>query len=129
MNFLHFVIRFILKALSACIFFSSFLVYIMAVSLQAPNASKEHSIELTVTWTGPHELPHGVFQGFQIFYRDTKRGIDYNVTARTNVSFYEIQNLTAYTEYGITARTFTLEGEGRMSNPIFRWTAALGNFD
>ena len=101
----------------------------MAVSLQAPNASKEHSIELTVTWTGPHELQHGVFQGFQIFYRDTKRGIDYNVMARTNVSFYEIQNLTAYTEYGITARTFTLEGEGRMSNPIFRWTAALGNFD
>lgn len=107
--------------------FLLFLVYVIACSLQAVNASKEHSIELTVTWIGPHELPHGVFQGFQIFYRDTKRGIDYNVTARTNVSFYEVQNLTAYTEYRITARTFTLEGEGRMSNPIFIWTAALGN--
>ena len=104
-----------------------FLVYVTAVSLQAQNHSKERSIDLTINWHGPTQLSHGVFQGYQIFYRDTKRGQDFNVTLRTNDSFYEIQNLTPYTEYKITARSFTLEGEGRMSSPIFIWTAALGD--
>jgi len=40
-----------------------------------------------------------------------------------------IQNLMPYTEYRITARSVTLEGEGRMSDPIFIWTAALGKYN
>lgn len=104
-----------------------FLVYVTAVSLQAQNHSKERSIDLTITWHGPTQLSQGVFQGYQIFYRDTNRGQDFNVTLRTNDSFNEIQNLTPYTEYKITARSFTLEGEGRMSSSIFIWTAALGD--
>ena len=103
-------------------------VYITAVSLQAQNASKERSINLTITWHGPLHLSHGVFQGYHIFYRNTKLGRDFNVTLRSRDSFYEIQSLSAYTEYRITARSFTLEGEGRMSNPILIWTASLGNF-
>ena len=99
-----------------------------AVSLQAQNHSKERSIDLAITWHGPTELSHGVFQGYQILFRDTKLGQDFNVTLRANDSFYVIQNLTPYREYRITARSVTLEGEGRMSDPIFIWTAALGKY-
>lgn len=104
----------------------SFLVYVTAVSLQAQNISMERSINVSITWHGPVQLLHGIFQGYQLFYRDTKLGKDLNVTLRSNDSFYEIQNLTPYTEYHITARSFTLEGEGKLSKPIVIWTAALG---
>ena len=110
-----------------CIPTFSLPVYVTAVSLHAQNHSEERSINLTITWQGPSELSHGVFQGYQIFYRNTRLGNETNVTLRTNDSFYEIQNLMPYTEYNITARSFTLEGEGRMSSPILIWTAALGN--
>ena len=98
-----------------------------AVSLQAANQSQETTINVTIAWPGPAQLTHGIFQGYQIFYRDTRRGHDFNVTLRENVSFYEIQHLHPYTEYEISARCLTLEGDGRTSQSIFIWTAASGN--
>ena len=97
------------------------------VSLQAANHSQETTINVTISWPGPAQLTHGVFQGYQIFYRDTRHGHDFNVTLKENASFYEIQHLKPYTEYKINARCLTLEGEGRMSESIYVWTAALGN--
>ena len=97
------------------------------MSLQAANHSQETTINVTIAWHGPAKLTHGVFQGYQIFYRDTRRGHDFNVTLRKNVSFYVIQHLHPYTEYDISASCLTLEGEGRTSQSIFIWTAASGN--
>lgn len=54
-------------------------------------------------------------------------GKEFNVTLRTSDTFYEIRDLQHYTKYMITARSFTLEGEGRMSEPVYVWTAAKGN--
>lgn len=105
-----------------------FSVFITAVSLQAQNAPKQTSIELSITWNGPTELLHGIFQGYEIFYRDTNSGKEFNVTLRTSDTFYEISHLHHYTKYMITAKSFTLEGEGRMSEPIYVWTAPTGNF-
>ena len=105
-----------------------FSVFVTAVSLQAQNAPKQTSIDLSITWNGPTELLHGIFQGYDIFYRDMNLGKEFNVTLRTSDPFYEITGLQHYTEYMITARSFTLEGEGRMSEPIYVWTAAKGNF-
>ncbi|XP_074627543.1 uncharacterized protein LOC141885641 [Acropora palmata] len=99
-------------------------IYVTAVSLQAANQSQETTINVTIAWPGPAQLTHGIFQGYQIFYRDTRRGHDFNVTLRENVSFYEIQHLHPYTEYEISARCLTLEGDGRTSQSIFIWTAA-----
>ena len=106
----------------------SLAVFITAVSLQAQNVPKQRSIDLSVTWNGPTELLHGIFQGYEIFYRDTNLGKEFNVTLRTSDAFYEIRDLQYYTKYMITARSFTLEGEGRMSEPIYVWTAPTGNF-
>ena len=106
----------------------SFSVFIKAVSLEAHNAPKERSIDLSITWNGPTELLHGIFQGYEIFYRDTSLGKEFNVTLRTSDTFYKIHDLQHYTRYMVTARSFTLEGEGRMSEPIYVWTAATGNF-
>lgn len=105
-----------------------FLVFITAVSLQAQNDSKQLSIELSITWHGPTELLHGIFQGYEIFYRDTNLAKDLNVTVRTSETFYEIPDLQPYTMYVITARSFTLECEGKMSEPIYVWTAPRGIF-
>lgn len=105
-----------------------FSVFIAAVSLQAHNAPKQRSIDLSITWNGPTELLHGIFQGYEIFYRDMNLGKEFNVTLRTSDTFYEIRDLQHYTKYMITARSFTLEGEGRMSEPIYVWTATTGNF-
>lgn len=104
-----------------------FSVFIIAVSLQVQNAPKERSIDLSITWNGPTELLHGIFQGYEIFYRDINLGKEFNVTLRTSDTFYEIRDLQHYTKYMITARSFTLEGEGRMSEPVYVLTAAKGN--
>lgn len=106
----------------------SFSVFITAVSLQAQSASKQTSIDLSITWNGPTELLHGIFQGYEIFYRDINFGKEFNVTLRTSDTFYEIGDLQPHTKYMITARSFTLEGEGRMSEPIYVWAASTGNF-
>ena len=108
--------------------FFSLLVFITAVSLHAQNFSKERSIDLNITWNGPTELSHGIFQGYEIFYRDVSIGNESKVTLRTTDTFYVIQNLLPNTKYLITARSFTLEGDGRMSEPLFIWTAAIGKF-
>lgn len=104
-------------------------VFITAVSLQAQSASEQLSIDLSITWNGPTELLHGIFQGYEIFYRDTNLGKDFNVTLRTVDTVYEIRDLQPYTKYLITARSFTLEGEGRMSEPIYVWTPPKGNLN
>lgn len=104
------------------------LVFITAVSLHAQNFSKERSIDLNITWKGPTELTHGIFQGYEIFYRDVRIGNESKVTLRTTDTIYVIQNLLPNTKYLITARSFTLEGDGRMSEPLFIWTAAIGKF-
>lgn len=106
----------------------SFSVFITAVSIQAQSASKQTSIDLSITWNGPTELLHGIFQGYEIFYRDINFGKEFNVTLRTSDTFYEIRDLQPCTKYMITARSYTLEGEGRMSEPIYVWTASTGNF-
>lgn len=111
------------------LFLSSSSVFITAVSLQAQNAPKERSIDLSITWKGPTELLHGIFQGYEIFYQDTNLGKEFNVTLRTSDAFYEIRDLQHYTKYMITGRSFTLEGEGRMSEPIYVWTAPTGTFN
>ena len=111
------------------LFFSSLSVFITAVSLQAQNGPKQRSIDLSITWNGPTELLHGIFQGYEIFYQDTNLGKEFNVTLRTSDPFYEISDLQHYTKYMITARSFTLEGEGRMSEPIYAWTAPTGTFN
>jgi len=112
---------------SDCVSLSFSTVYVTAVNLQAANHSQETTINVTIAWPGPAQLTHGIFQGYQIFYRDTRRGQDFNITLRENVSFYEIQHLQPYTEYEISARCLTLEGEGRTSQSIFIWTAPSGN--
>lgn len=106
----------------------SFSVFITAVRLEAQNVPKQRSIDLSITWNGPTELLHGIFQGYEIFYRDTNLDKEFNVTLRTSDTFYEIHDLRHYTKYMVTARSFTLEGKGRMSEPIYVWTAATGNF-
>jgi len=76
-----------------------FSVFITAVSLQAQNAPKQTSIELSITWNGPTELLHGIFQGYEIFYRDTNSGKEFNVTLRTSDTF------TRYLTCSITRST------------------------
>lgn len=107
--------------------FFYFLVFITAVSLHAQSYIKEHSINLSITWNGPTELSHGIFQGYELFYRDTTLGNETKVILRTTGdTFYVIQNLVPNTKYLITARSFTLEGDGKMSEPLVIWTGPLG---
>ena len=63
-------------------------------------------------------LTHGIFQGYEIFYRENGSSISKNVTVVADPRSYKLENLSPQTLYKIQAQAITLEGKGKISDEI-----------
>ena len=77
---------------------------------------------LSVSWSEPQDLTHGIYSGVEIFYRLNESAEKHNVMVEQWSPLYEIRNLQPYSWYAISVRPHTLEGTGKVSEEILART-------
>ena len=91
-------------------------------------ANSTNSIAVTVSWSEPGNLTHGIFCGVEILYRLNDSVQRFMVMTTSGIPGYELTNLKPYRMYAISARPLTLQGEGKESEEVFVRTAESGEF-
>ena len=98
-------------------------MYIQSLQVTAHNTS---STSANVSWNDPGPLTHGIFCAVEISYRMNGSSEKHSVSVASATPEYNLTNLKPYTLYAISARPFTLEGEGKESDEVFVRTAEAG---
>ncbi|XP_048577863.1 uncharacterized protein LOC5514077 isoform X2 [Nematostella vectensis] len=92
-------------------------VYMTPLNVTAVNHTATASANLSVSWLPDQsrELVHGIFAGYHVTYENTADSNDSGIVMLENgmVSFVlELTGLRTYSEYKVTVRADTLEGDG-----------------
>lgn len=90
------------------------------------SVQKKAASVLKVSWNSPEMITHGIYCGVEIFYRLNSSSETFRVVVSSGVLEYELTSLLPYTCYAISARPYTLEGEGKKSGEVLARTGEAG---
>ena len=116
------------KLNSVITFETLFAMYFVSVYLYSPVISAQNftnSSSIIITW-GVAPQTNGIFQGYAVYYTDTRANDSRNITVHSASNDYELTELQPWSLYRIHVRTLTLNGQGKKSHDILAWTKSVG---